>query len=105
MKTAIVSQHVDEHSQQHVHDVVHRFHSRDRGPAGGAGPEFARHFLEAEAPALEHDERFDLRIFQRKTAAEQLQRAPVDADEAAGWVVYRASEDRPQYGAEEANAE
>ena len=42
VQPAFEFQHVDEHSQQHVHDVVQRFQGGDGGAAGGARAHLAR---------------------------------------------------------------
>jgi hypothetical protein len=66
-------QDVDKHSQQNVEDVIQRFYRGDGAAASLARAHAAGHFLELEALALQNHQRLDFRIFQRKTAGENLQ--------------------------------
>ena len=64
-----------------------------------------RRFGEGQLLALEHHQRLDLRVLQRETAAEDLERPTVDSDEAGGGIGDAPAEDRAQDQAEDHAAE
>src|ERR1019366_3449748 len=103
MIAAIEFQYIHKNSEKHVQDVVERLESGDGRAAGGTRAHFAGHLRETEAAALQDHQGFDLRVFQRETQAEHVQRAPVDAYEAGGGIVHLLAQDRPKHEAKKAD--
>src|ERR1019366_3262282 len=103
MIAAIEFQYVHKNSEKHVQDVIERLESGDGRAAGGTRAHLAGHLLEAEAAALQDHQGFNLGVFQRETLAEHVQRAPVDAYEAGGGIVYLLAQDRPKQEAKKAD--
>src|SRR5579871_781177 len=105
MQPAIEFQNVHENSEEDVKDVIQRFHCSNGRAAGQAGTHRAGDFDEAEAAALQHNQRLDFRIFEWKAFAEDAEGLPVHADEAGSRVKHGPAEDRAQHQPEEADAQ
>src|SRR5574340_259821 len=104
VQPALVLQHIYEHAQQHMDDVIERAHGGNGIASRHARPHLARHLFEPESTALKHDQRLDFRILQRKAPTENLQCAAVHADEAGSGIAHRLAENGPQHGAEKTDA-
>src|SRR6185437_5001764 len=95
---------VHEDAQQHVHDVIKRFHSGDGGFAGLSRTKLTGDFLKPEPFALQHHQGLDLGIFEREAACENLQRPAIDADEPGRGVIDPLSQNRAKHRPEEQDA-
>jgi hypothetical protein len=74
---ALELENVHQHTQQHMNYIVDGLERRDRTLPGVARPDPARNLHEMEGAAAKHDERFDLRILERKTVGENLEGLPL----------------------------
>src|SRR6266851_2714175 len=101
---ALVLQDVHEHSEQHMNNIVDGFRGRDRRAPRAPRQHAARHFHETEPPPLQHHQRLDLRILQRKTPAEHGQRAAVHAHKSRSRIANRLAQNRPQHHAKKTDA-
>src|SRR6185295_9974570 len=87
-----------------MRNVIQRFDRCDGAAPGPTGAHPARDFDEAKALALEHDQRFNLRVLKRKTAREQCECGAIHADETGSGIADGPPENGPQNGSEEMDA-